>query len=575
MPAHKDLGTLLAEEQLISTGDLERARRACREQGGRLLTQLLESGLVGEDAVFRLLAERAGIATRSDDELGSLVLAEEVLERVPRALAMELELLPLDLLPDGRTLSLAACDPTDEAALERVRRAANVEAVQAYAARRCSVLAAIDRVYSEATLPGREEGSPKVELDPDLAREIAAMEVQAEFASEPVTAPARPHRLPASGGTIELTVDDDDSAPTAVLRIEVGPRAAAPEHREPPAEPPPPEIIVDPPTGPAHRLGRADVQVPLDVVHRTASEAAALRVRTQPPRAASDRALPPQAAPLPPEEFTPTPLPEPFRPTPTPLPGPMLDLEGEPTQVRRSPARPRVPTPPPVTAPAVASPPPPPSPREPPAAGVDDEARTPIPEMLRAADEQHSQTLIQIIGQLVDLAERHLAGRAEGRELGRMARRLARELGLTERAVAEIGVAAELFGLDRSLRAATVDPPDLLATLGDGSADEGLPRLLRALFDEAAAAAGPPGAQVVLAAADLVVLASEAGAVGVADAQVARERLAARGAPSEVVDAVLRVIAQDRVAKGRRAGAPGGAGEGERSGGGRPRQKEG
>src|SRR5438552_2458504 len=61
---------------------------------------------------------------------------------------------------------------------------------------------------------------------------------------------------------------------------------------------------------------------------------------------------------------------------------------------------------------------------------VDEDARTPIPEVMRAADERQHQVLSQAIGLLVDLAETSLAGTSHARELGRWARRVAREMGL-------------------------------------------------------------------------------------------------------------------------------------------------
>src|SRR5262249_56597000 len=106
-------------------------------------------------------------------------------------------------------------------------------------------------------------------------------------------------------------------------------RRAAPHGAGPPAPPPPPppplpraEKPSVPPRAAAASPTRAEVQVPLDVVHRTASQAAASRIRTQPPRTAPM----PADAPTPvPDELlpnTPTllPLTPPARtPTPTPL----------------------------------------------------------------------------------------------------------------------------------------------------------------------------------------------------------------------------------------------------------------
>ena len=77
MAARKDLGTLLVEEKVISSGDLERARKEHREQGGRLLDHLLRLALVTEGDVFALLGGRAGIAAVPDDRLGGVAVPLE------------------------------------------------------------------------------------------------------------------------------------------------------------------------------------------------------------------------------------------------------------------------------------------------------------------------------------------------------------------------------------------------------------------------------------------------------------------------------------------------------------------
>src|SRR5262249_27854795 len=115
MAARKDLGTLLAEEKVISSADLERARKLHRERGGRLLDHLLQLSLITEDDAFMLLANRAGIAAIADDRLSGVHVPLELRRAVPRTLAEETLIVPLELSSDGRTLSVAASDPTDEA----------------------------------------------------------------------------------------------------------------------------------------------------------------------------------------------------------------------------------------------------------------------------------------------------------------------------------------------------------------------------------------------------------------------------------------------------------------------------
>jgi hypothetical protein len=456
MAARKDLGTLLAEEKVISSADLDRARKLHREQGGRLLDHLLSLSAVTEGDVFALLGGRAGIAAIPEDRLGGVHVPLELRRAVPRALADEMRIVPIELSSDGRTLSVVASDPTDETALEAVRRAAGVDAVRAYLGKRAAVLQVIAREYPSedaAALP-----SSKIELDPELAREIAQM------APEPVL--------------------DRERTPTVKLSPPPGGSPTTPKPERQPT--PTPERQPTP----------AEVQVPLELVHRAASEAAARRVTQQ-----SDE-----------DDLTPTPAP----------------ADAEKTQVRRAPA-----------------------------GRVDEDARTPIPQVMRAADERQHQVLSQTIGLLVDLAETALAGTSHARELGRWARRVAREMGLAERAIAEIGLAAELYALDRTLREVGEDPPDFVGTFGwAAGAPDGLAPMLRVLVERTkhqrtpAAGGVPSGARIVLACDDVLKLRKESTGV---EMERVTQLLQAHQTPIEVIEAIYRVLSADRAARATKA----------------------
>jgi hypothetical protein len=484
MAARKDLGTLLVEEKVISSADLERARKQHREQGGRLLDHLLALSLTTEGDVFKLLGGRAGIAAVPENRLGAVHVPLSLRRVVPRALAEQMRIVPLELSSDHRTLSVVASDPTDESALEAVRRTAGVEAVRAYLGKRTAVLHVIIREYPlEEAAP---QPSSKIELDPELAREIAQLKPD--------------------------STSDKERTP----KLSVVPPAEA-KH-----------TFATTPQKPERAPTPADVQLPLDLVHRTASEAAA-RIRTQPPKTSADK------------------LPE---------------LGEETTQVRRAPqeraggSHHRV------------------------RSTVDEEARTPIPEVMRAADERHHQVLSQTIGLLVDLAETALAGTRHARELGRWARRVAREMGLAERTIAEIGLAAELYALDRTLREVGEEPPDFVGTFGwAAGAPDGLAPMLRALvesatrkaaiaragaktasgsqppplarLDRTSSSGAPLGARIVLACEEVLRLRGEtAGSFEMA--QVA-EVLQAHSTPIEVIEAIERVLGAERAARAAKA----------------------
>src|SRR5262249_49398551 len=310
---------------------------------------------------------------------------------------------------------------------------------------------------------GRDVWGPqKVEIDPALAEEIERLD--RERTGSAGTAPRKPALrvvapLPPPAAPPPPPQASPPPPPPPLAASPPVPAASAP----PPPPPPLPraEKPSVPPRAAAASPTRAEVQAPLDGVHRTASQAAASRIRTQPPRTAPmpadaptpvpDELLPntPTLLPLTPDRTpTPTPLLEAalerrLTPTPAAVPGTPTPLpigeasEHEPTQVRRPPPSPPLAEeaqPEPTGAPTV----------------IDEDARTPVPDVLRASEERHVQLLTHLTGVLIELCEDKLAGRRAARERGRLARLVARAMGLAERATSEIALCAQLHALDES-----------------------------------------------------------------------------------------------------------------------------
>jgi hypothetical protein len=137
--------------------------------------------------------------------------------------------------------------------------------------------------------------------------------------------------------------------------------------------------------------------------------------------------------------------------------------------------------------------------------------------------------------------------------MARLSRRVARQIGLGRRATDEIGVAAQLFAVDRHLR--NIDgaaSADLFADLGWVAAgDGGLVPILRALtaasagFGRVVANLPPPiGARIIGAVADYLELG--AATTAVPDLDTVSQLLRASPAGAQVVDALLRVLELDR-----------------------------
>lgn len=228
------------------------------------------------------------------------------------------------------------------------------------------------------------------------------------------------------------------------------------------------------------------------------------------------------------EPLTPLPRPRPRRPTPTPPPmtharALSLDADaGAPAPEARHAAEPRAP-------------------------------ETPS-EALRA-EERLTRALIEVIEALAAQLEARAGdagSAARGREMERLSRRVARQLGLGRRAADEIGVAARLYALDRVLRGGgSVGGVDVVAELGWAAAGEGgLLPILRALtaasagFGRGGGGAVPAGARIIGAVADYLELGAASGAS--ADLDTVSQLLRASPAGAQVVDALLRVLEADR-----------------------------
>ena len=204
--------------------------------------------------------------------------------------------------------------------------------------------------------------------------------------------------------------------------------------------------------------------------------------------------------------------------------------------------RPRRPTPQPAAAPAPSA-----------------ETTRPIesPSEALRAEERLSRALVETVEALAtELEARVVGGSGGGAEMARLSRRVARQLGLGRRIADEIGVAAQLFALDRAMRQLEgAGSADVFAELGwSGAGADGLLPILRSLtaassgFGRLAPGAQAPtmpiGARIIGAVADYQELG--AAATATPDLDTVSQLLRASPAGAGVVDALLRVLESDR-----------------------------
>lgn len=110
------LGEMLLKVGALTEAQLEQVLNAQSIYGGRLGTNLVEMGLVGEEDLARVLSEQLGVPCV--EPAGLVSIPEALLCVIPRHLVERYRVLPLSL--DGKRLTLATADPSDFKAMEEI-----------------------------------------------------------------------------------------------------------------------------------------------------------------------------------------------------------------------------------------------------------------------------------------------------------------------------------------------------------------------------------------------------------------------------------------------------------------------
>ena len=129
LPETKKLGVLLIEAGLVTPAQLQETLRQQRLSGERLGSTLVAMGVINEDVLMDFLARQTGVP-RMDPK--NLEIPPAVLQRIPRRLAEQMNILPV-ALKEPKSLVLAMADPMDLNAVDSARFASglNIEPVVA------------------------------------------------------------------------------------------------------------------------------------------------------------------------------------------------------------------------------------------------------------------------------------------------------------------------------------------------------------------------------------------------------------------------------------------------------------
>ena len=140
----KKIGDLLLEKGYLTRDQLEQGLNEQVFSGKRLGETLIEMNLITEEQLLETVSERLSIPKLS---LTSMIIAPEVISKIPVEIARRFTLLPIFEL--GNTLTIAMADPLNVIALDEIkyRTGLNIKRTIATAS---EIKKAIDEFYSVA-----------------------------------------------------------------------------------------------------------------------------------------------------------------------------------------------------------------------------------------------------------------------------------------------------------------------------------------------------------------------------------------------------------------------------------------
>ncbi|MCF6286403.1 MAG: HDOD domain-containing protein [Candidatus Hydrogenedentes bacterium] len=142
-PAHAPIGQLLIDAGIITEVQLQDALNKQRTQGGKTFELLIALGHLDKDKLHDVLSRQPGIATI---DLARFEIAPDLIELVPKKLAVESLVLPIDRL--GKLLTVAMACPLDTATITLLERTTGLR-VKAMLCKLEDIHAAVQRYYPD------------------------------------------------------------------------------------------------------------------------------------------------------------------------------------------------------------------------------------------------------------------------------------------------------------------------------------------------------------------------------------------------------------------------------------------
>jgi type IV pilus assembly protein PilB len=140
----KKICDLLVSKKLVSENDLKEARRVCAEKGGNLSDILVGMKAVSKDDLLTTLSEGLGFPPI---KLSLLRIDKDILELIPRKIAVSYQILPVSRV--GKRLTVAMADPLNIVAIDDLKIITSLDVSPVIAAED-DIKEAIHRYYEKS-----------------------------------------------------------------------------------------------------------------------------------------------------------------------------------------------------------------------------------------------------------------------------------------------------------------------------------------------------------------------------------------------------------------------------------------
>ncbi len=157
----KNIGEILLRENVITTEQLQLARKQQQKDGTNLGASLVKLGFIKEGELASFLSKQYGVPAVN---LRSFKISPDVIKLVPKEVVVKYNVIPVSRV--GNTLTIAMSEPTNINAIDEIKFITNLK-IETVVAPDSAIADAIDKYYGSDTDSVVEEESLS-ELDEEL-----------------------------------------------------------------------------------------------------------------------------------------------------------------------------------------------------------------------------------------------------------------------------------------------------------------------------------------------------------------------------------------------------------------------